>query len=352
MKKHLVLLAVGIILAASWASAADETTVQGTLYAHWTWDLSDGADDANEFALSRAYVTVRSKLSEYTSVRITADLRETDNFDGYSVILKYGYIDWKPKFVSDFLTVRFGLQPTLYIAYVQKTWGRRYVSRVATDLAGFRTSSDLGVGAFLDFTDHGAPVTAAFHVWNGTSYSEVEELNKQKDFSGLVMVKPAEESDDFKGTQFFARYHMGYQNEEIPATVDAADFKSNTFSVSGLLAYRRTIDAGFDLSFNEHGRGAGMEYLSRTAYSIFGTVYLEDFAGPDSPLRTLNLFGRMDINDPDTDTDDDGDTMLIGGLECFPAKGFRASVNLRNISYESAAVDDETYLYLNTMFSF
>ena len=84
MKKIAIAMMVVFLLATAAGSDAAETKVNGRLYAHWMMDLSDGADSYNEFGLSRAYVTVKSKLSDYTSVRITTDLRSAD-VDGKEV---------------------------------------------------------------------------------------------------------------------------------------------------------------------------------------------------------------------------------------------------------------------------
>ena len=66
--------------------------------------------------------------------------------------------------------------------------------------------------------------------------------------------------------------------------------------------------------------------------TFFGTLYLAALAESAPMLRTLNLFGRVDLYEPDNDTSDDGKTLIIGGVECVPVKGFKASVNLRSTS--------------------
>jgi opacity protein-like surface antigen len=64
------------------------------------------------------------------------------------------------------------------------------------------------------------------------------------------------------------------------------------------------------------------------------------------------LFARVDSYDPNTHLGNDGNTMVIAGVECAPVKGVKASLNYRNTGYQ----DDETtslkYVYLNTEFKF
>ena len=144
MKKLVTLMAVLLVLAAVHTSRAAETTVGGRIYGYWSMDLTDGADYANEFGVSRAYIDVKSKLSDFTTLRVTTDLRQVDSYDGYTIILKYAFFDWKPKFANGAATVRFGLQPTHYIDNLHNLWGRRYLEKTISDLSGYMTSSDLG----------------------------------------------------------------------------------------------------------------------------------------------------------------------------------------------------------------
>ena len=113
--KKFVITGLFILAVCAVSTMAAETTVHGRLYSHWMMDMSDGAESYNDFGLSRAYVTVKSKLSDYTSVRITSDIRNAGGFSGYTIILKYAYMDWKPKFANDMVNLRFGLPDARYL---------------------------------------------------------------------------------------------------------------------------------------------------------------------------------------------------------------------------------------------
>ena len=352
MKKFAVVLALSLLVLGSLPVHGAETEVNGKLYAHWMMDMTDGADNFNEFALGRAYVTVKSKLSDYTSVRITSDLRETGSFDGYSVIIKYAYLDWKPQFANGVLKLRLGLQPTQYIDKMNKLWGRRYLENTVGDLHHFLTTSDLGAGVIITLGEKGKLGYIAGNVWNGTSYTNVEELNKQKDFSGFVYFTPLKDNPDFKRCAILAQAYVGTQNRNFGDFLNSSDYDRSLFSFGALLAFRHILDIGADINLNSKGQGAGTDDLKETGYSAFATIYLEDLIANASLLRTLNLFGRMDMYDPNSDVDDNGNTLIIGGVECTPVKGFKASVNLRTLSYQAEDVDSETYVYVNTLFEF
>ncbi|UCE25798.1 MAG: hypothetical protein JSU74_07090 [Candidatus Zixiibacteriota bacterium] len=351
MKKTAISLAIVLVLGLVSGTMAGETKVQGRLYAHWMMDLTDGAGNFNDFGVSRAYVTVRSKLSEYTSVRITTDIRDAGGFGGYSIVLKYGYIDWKPAFANEVVTFRFGLQPTPYINAMNKLWGRRYLERTIGDDRVFLTTSDFGAGLKFAFGDKGSLGHIAANVWNGTNYTNVDERNKHKDFSGFVLLTPLRDNDDFVRTAIQAQAYIGTQNRVIGVDEQASDWDRALFSFGGLLAYRNTLDLGGDINFYATGQGPDTEDIKETGYSFFGTLYLEDFVPDESLLRTLNFFGRFDMYDPNTDADDDAETLVIGGVECVPVHGFKASVNIRSVSYQDDS-QGQTYLYLNTLFKF
>lgn len=351
--KSIVLFVVAFVTVAGSVQAAD-TKVGGRMYGTWMYDLSDGADGANEFSLDRTYLDVKSSLSEWTSARLTSDLKETD-IDGktrYEVIIKYGFFDWKPQFAQKRLTVRFGLQPTMYIDNQNGMWGRRYLSKTVGDLNKFLTTSDLGASAIVGLGKKGELGSITLGVFNGTSYSDLGEANKQKDVNGVVMLKPLTSNPDFSRTTLTGQFYHGVQNMPIPDSISGSDWKRQIASMGGLLAYRHTVDVGVDLNFATMGNGAGAAETKSTGHSFFGTLYFQDMVAEDSPLRTLNIFGRVDLLDPNTDVENDASTLLIAGVECAPTKGFKASVNYRADKPEDDALQTTKGLYVNTLFKF
>ncbi len=350
--KKIIILTMLILSVLAFTVSASETTVKGRLYAHWMMDMTDGAESANEFGLSRTYIKLKSKLSERTSVNITADLRNINGYDGYGVIIKYGFFDWKPSFGNDKVSFRFGLQPTFYISYINKYWGHRYVSKTASDLAHFLPPSDLGFSMSYYLSDGNNPCKIGIAFLNGTSYTDVEELNKNKDINIFAHIKPLRNNEDFAKSSLFGQFYMGTQNEVIADPEEASDWKNQIFSVAGNLVYRKTFNFGTDFNFRTLGQGAGTDDLKERTMSFFGTLYFEELVANSPGLRTLSLFGRFDITDPDTDTEDDGNSLLIFGLECSPVKGFKAAINYRNLSYQEDGKDSESFLYLNTVVDF
>ena len=353
--KYFIFVILVCLLAAPSAVQSDDTKVSGRLFSYWGMDLTDGSASANEFGLGRAYLTIKSQLSEFTSLRITTDLRQAEDADGnilYNIILKYGYIDWKPAFGNNSLKIRFGLQPTPYISYQNKLWGRRYLSKTVADLNKYLTTSDLGLSVNIALGNDGklGQITAA--LFNGTSYKALGEKNSQKDFNAYGRLNPFRENDDFKRTALVAQFYYGTRNIIISNLVEASDYKRQLISVGGLLAYRNTFDIGMDLNWYTIGQGPLANDFSQSGLSVHATLYFTDMTDENSLLNTLNIFGRIDLNDPNTNLANDGNNYLIAGIEIVPTKGFKTSINIRSRSFEDALSITEKELFVNSLFKF
>ncbi len=334
-----------VLLGFTMASA--ETKVKGELYPQWHMDFSEGADNYSEFELTRAYVTATSDINEQTSVRITADLRSTTGFSGYAIVLKYGYVDWKPKF-SERVAFRLGLQQTMYIDFMSKLWGRRYLEKTTGDLYGFLTSADLGASANVNFGSSG--MTALnLAVFNGTSFADVNDDNKQKDINAVLSIKPAQNNPDFMNSMILGQVYWGTQNQDFSGGLDPDDYRKSLISIGGILDYAERFSAGLDANWQTLGDGLGNPDVDASAASIFATYYLGRHVDEGSFMKRLNLFGRADFLDPDGNVSNDGETYTIFGLECVTSANIKTSLNVRMVSSENSAASTESFLYLNAL---
>ncbi len=353
MLKQFVVSALMMLTVIATASFAAETKVEGRIYSNWTLNTTDGADNYNNFDLGRSYVTVKSKLSDYTNVVITMDLRSIDGYKGYTMILKNGYAAWKPKFADNYLTFTLGLQPTKYLDAVDNLfWGRRYVLNSTGDLNNFLTTADLGVTINTDLGKKGAYGSAGLAILNGTKYSDVIEKNKQKDINPYLIFNPFPNNADFSKSVVAAQFYSGTQNIAFGDSLNAGDYKNQIASIGVELPYKKIFNVGCDLNWQTLGQGAGQDDLKKSALSGFGTIYLEPLVGASSYLRTLDLFGRVDKYDPNTNIDKDASTMIIAGVECVPVKGVAASINYRSTDFQADNVKTTSGIYFNSEFKF
>ena len=386
-KSALVGVCLGLMAVSSFAA---ETSVKGTIYSSWMLNSTSGKGNANAFTVDRAYFGAESKLSDYTSMRITFDIRPekfstsdttvTVNvvdtgvdkagdtiintiripvtipkrvaYEGYPIILKYAYGDWKIKPVAQYLKVRFGLQPTNYLNYMDATWNRRYVEKLVVDGQGWLSTADLGISAIGTLGPQGSLGEVALSVLNGTKYSDFTDKNNQKDINLAGKLTPFYNSGDFNQVALFGQFYTGTQNKTLSATDNSSDWNKQIISAGGKLAYQKSIDLCFDLNFHNLGQGVGRADLKQSGMSFWGNLYLGALAPSAKALKTLVPFGRVDIVDPNTDLANDGSTLMVVGLECAPVKGVKASFNFRNRTYEAANTTDEKYFYFNTEFKF
>jgi hypothetical protein len=374
MKKTITLLSLLVIVMGASSAFAAETSVKGTVYSTWMLNQTDGADNYNAFTIDRAYFGAESKLSDYTNLRITFDIRperfstsETKVVDsggdtvkiptlsaysGYPIILKYAYADWKIKPVAEYFNIRFGLQPTMYANYMEGIWNRRYIEKNLGDLNGWLSTSDLGLSFNFTLGSKGNLGEAGFSVLNGTKYSDFVDKNKNKDINLYGKLLPFYNSGDFNQVALFGQFYTGTQNKTFDTTIKAADWGKQIVSIGGKLAYQKAVDFCLDMNFQTLGQGAGNEDLKQSGLSFWGDLYLNALVPSQSLFKKLALFVRADIYDPNTKVDKDGNTLIIAGVECAPIKGVKASLDIRNKSYQAEGTKDEKYLFLNTEFKF
>ena len=378
MRKQITLPSALLVMIVSVAVAgvayAAETSVKGTVYSNWTLDQSDSKNNYNAFTIDRAYFGAESKLSDYTSMRITFDIRperfstsatnliDSDGdtvavpslsaYSGYPIILKYAYADWKIKPVAKVVRLRFGLQPTMYLNNMDGLWGRRYIEKNAIDLNGWLSTADLGLSALFTLGPQGYLGEVGFSILNGTKYSDFVDKNNNKDLNFFGKLTPFYNSGDFNQVAFVGQVYLGTQNRTLGDTENASDWKRQVISLGGKLAYQKAVDFCFDLNFQTLGQGVDKDDKKQQALSFWGDLYLNSLVESSSLLKTLVLFGRVDSYDPNTDVVNDGDSYLIAGLECVPIKGVKASLGLRNQSFEKEGEKDKKYLFANTEFKF
>jgi hypothetical protein len=374
MTKTLKIINIILILGLATSAFAAETSIKGTIYADWMMNQSKGAKNANAFTIDRAYFGAESKLSDYTFMRITFDIRperfltsstkiidsagdtvtvpSLSAYSGYPIILKYAYAEWKVKPIANYFKIRLGLQPTNYLNYAESFWNRRYIAKMIIDQNGWLSTSDFGVSALGTLGPQGKLGEAGLSVLNGTKYSDVVEANNNKDLNLFARIVPFFNNSDFDQTALFAQYYSGTQNKAIASPVTASDWKNQIVSVGGKLSYQKWVDIDFDLNFRSLGLGRGLTAIKQKGLSFWGNLYLSGVAPSSSMLKTLILFARVDQYDPNTKIDKDGNTLVIGGIECSPVKGVRGSIGYKQTSFQAPNTDPQKYLFVNTEFKF
>jgi len=221
--RHLAWLTAAALLTSVPAALAQVTPAAGhtppddapsikigtTIYLDWYSQSSPKATDADgneysptQFEVGRAYINVTGNVSHLFSFRVTPDVsRETglgSTVNGsYVLRLKYvfGQInldDW----MSHGSWIRFGLNQTPYLDFMEGIYGYRFQGTMSPERAGLITSSDAGVSFHYNLPKN----FGDFHVgvYNGEGYSHFE-ANGRKGFQGRVSVRPLPRQPVLKG---------------------------------------------------------------------------------------------------------------------------------------------------------
>jgi hypothetical protein len=341
--RYIIMMVLVLALMYGDLALAADTQVGGEVYPYFNTDITDNEHGKgyNKFDLGRVYVTVKSKLSKEVSVRITVDV---DKMDGTSreIYLKYAYLDWDVSKVIPYSTVRFGLQQTGWIDYMNKVWGRRYVAKTLLDEYKTLSSADYGISHLVKLPKgygHGA-----IQLLQGPGYKGTEE-NRYKDISAFVFFRPLMQISDLAASMVGVYYYKGFSNEPDISSEN----KKDRVAAMASLAYRGIvrISGEYFISWDRNDPG-DTEDVEKDGLSVFGDVR---FPMVESPfLQKIVLVGRYDFYDKDKDKDDNETEYIIAGVEYKVVEGFSIMPNFQR--KQETGEDAEDMLVVNALFKF
>ena len=170
--------------------------LSGVLFANFQYGGAPGARSANRFEIERAYLTVRGRLSERASIRVTADVyqqRDTardEYYSGWAIRAKYAFLQYElltsdhpSGFEAD---ARLGMLHTVVINHEQSFWPR-WISNVGLERAGFFSSADVGAAVTVGFPRRLGGLYAT--VTNGPGYQS-RETDRFKDAAIRLTMTP------------------------------------------------------------------------------------------------------------------------------------------------------------------
>jgi len=324
---------VSLVLLAALAHAGDnpQPTVKmgGVIYAHWGMDLSEGADGANAFDLSRVYLTARGDLNDHLATRVTLDADrikpvETDAGDlsidtKTRVFVKHAYLEWKD--VGPGVKARFGMVDTAYLPYYDQFWGWRFVSKSAGDEAKWLDTADLGF-QFMGTHAKGL-VDWQAGVLNGEGYGKLE-VDASKTAQARISVDPLAPggSMNLPISGFVSQSFLG-EADAITVYGGGVGFKQDYVKVWG-------------------------EFLGRSEGGTSGTL-ISATVMPRIP-DVLTIGARFDRLDPDSSTDGDSSTKIIAGVGHDFYERVSAVVDYERVTPEGGDPTHGVYLKMQAGF--
>lgn len=286
---------------------------------------ANGGKSPNKFDIGRAYLNFRVAAGDRASARVTTDIKQQDGssgaYGGWIVRLKYAYLQY------DFLrsegsnglsaTARVGMLHTVLIDHEERFWPR-YLARVATEVNGFFSSSDLGVATQWTLPSKLGEIYGT--ITNGTGY-EHPESDRFKDYAVRLSLTPLGQTDGFLSTFTISPWVSAGQTasrfatDPTNAVTDGLD--RNRYGVFAGLRDRR-LTLGGEWARRTDGIESGSTPLARSVTNNTGELYsafaiarpLEWIAGAGpSPV---GLVARWDQFRPDRDVDGKMRFLLAG----------------------------------------
>ena len=166
---------------------APTVNVSGLIFGNYQYQLSGQTKDFNQFLLDRAYVNVRATLGERWSARVTTDVFQSGDQNGWTIRAKYAYFqyDWlkRPSWNAG---LRVGMLQNLLVEHVETFWPR-FVSQVAFERSGGFASADVGAAGLVTLPRRFGEVYA--QVINGPGYTR-RETDRFKDYGARLSITP------------------------------------------------------------------------------------------------------------------------------------------------------------------
>ncbi|RLC48937.1 MAG: hypothetical protein DRH57_01140 [Candidatus Cloacimonadota bacterium] len=312
-KQSWYLLTLLLMFLTSSIAIAGETKLEMYLWNRYTYEK----DETNTFSLERGYFRLNHTFSDDISGRFNLDFFSSDKDEdvhGVGVKLKYAYLDFKnlipipeSKFTFGLLKNYFG---TIY------DWTYVVMEKAPSDKYKFISSTDYGI-ALYGYIPNGMG-EYALAVTNGEGYKKAgDNVNTSPAYLANLRFIP------ISGITIGGSYYTKKKG------TDKTDYSA--YAAVGRLAFG-PLDIQFEFLSKEDDGTVGQGFM------IMPIVKLTD---------KFELVARYDNWEPNTDEDNDKQTLIIGGINYYimrRAKGKPAvmlQVNYENTSYEDSSKDSK-----------
>ena len=327
---------IAIILLGFSKLAAQDGKISGYIFGDYFYEFSHpdsatAALDRNGFQLRRAYFTYDRDLSAKFSVRFRLEMNSPDLLFlqgfGASVQLtpyvKHAYLRWNDVIPRSRFT--FGLIPTPTFNLSEEVWGYRSVEKTIMDLRRIAPSADLGVTLEGKLMESGV---LNYQIFAGNGTGTRSEIDRNKRAYANVPIK-------IQGAYFLVPYY-DYEGGSDGTSKNTMAFFGGVQKPKyhgGVEVFRKT----------SHKALANDADRTEEGISVFGAAKVAE---------KVKFFGRYDIYDPNSDADDDGNSLIIAGLDFILDKNVSIIPNFRMETYQAADTDPNTFGVVTFFFKF
>ncbi len=291
----------------------------------FSYDPEDRKVVSNKFEFHRIYFTYQNSLSDELTYKFQIDAGRTDG-GRLAVFIKNAKVDWKTKIGK----VVVGLQGMNVFKINEVNWGYRFLEMSPMDLNKWASSADLGIGYYNTFADN---INFSVLVTNGSGYKKAE-FDKHKKISANLSYGQTKltTKDGFNIGGVFTFEPFDFEKDSVTKTTETR----MVYGVfGGYAGFRFRGGAEFDQ------RKTGGTHIIEQIISVYANYAVTNM---------VEVFGRFDLLDPNTDVDKDRRNLIIGGINITPTEGLSIAPNVRITSYQDSNIDSYTIYRLNFQF--
>lgn len=326
MKYTLAVLLLGLMV-----FGYAEAPIYGYFWTRYTYENPTTPEvDENEhfFSIERGYIRWKTSTSPVAfsgTIDITSKKKATASTD-WQIRLKYAQADWTLPGIGEYLPdakLMLGLQKVFF--GIVDLWEYPLIEKNLEEAENKMNSAELGVGFYSLIP--GGYGEFSVQVFNGNGYTNVVEVNTNKALVGNLSVIP------IPGVMLKGSYWMSERpsGDTIITQVDQNRY-------AGLLQakYGPVTLIGEYLGTKDDETN-GMGYMGFAEFAI---------------TKSVSILGRYDYYDSDTDTDNDGHSRIIGGINWAVSKELLTQLNYQMKSYEDEEEDSEDKVMLQFKVSY
>jgi hypothetical protein len=314
------------------SSWTDRVRLSSQAFLRYSYELGEEARGANQFQLDRLHLQAEFLATDRVRFQVTLDAGDTRNSAGNQVFFaqtKNAFVEVKD-LIAKGLYLRAGIVPLAWIPYEDEVWGYRVQGPTTLDRWGYLTSADFGL-AF------GGPLPSKYgsfqvNVNNGEGFKFIEP-GKRKELQSRLTLKPLAARGGVPAGLFITGYgsYGRYDDAHLPARE-----RTRVIGQVGLQSTPLTLAASYVVARDANAK-VGNRYTVSTENLVRGEG-LYAFAvlnvGALIPAaERVDLFGRYDSLDPDTEAENNNVHLFFAGLAYKWTPAIKSLVNYEGVSY-------------------
>ena len=298
------------------------------VYWNYHTDLSSNASKTSAFEIKRSYFGYKYAFSKNISTKITMDVGSNSGGSSYTFFLKAAQLDWK---VASGVKLSMGLIGLKQFNDQEKFWGYRYIFKSLQDEHGFGSSAALGVNAEFSLAKN---LKANFLIINGEGYKKIQDADGKQKIGGSLVFTPVEGLT----TKIYVDSQPAIDSDNITTMALFAGYKSKSWRLG--------------VEYNKQNNGT--KYASPAqdkdmdGFSIYSTYVIS---------KKVEIFGRYDQLGSNTlpgetenwNVNKDG-SQIITGIHFKPVKGLSLALNYQGYTFDNAALDTSSKVFINAEF--